>query len=260
MSLSTNFNTANNQIDDMSFGILRTNPKLSTNIKLVVNSSGSLYMDSIDANAVLANASFKKFPINPAGSYSNDIARFYKDLPLNLRYDILKKNSDLSVFSEYSKQFEDQYHYGASFNSTKLYDEQYKFLAPIWLDKNTPSHFVIYRVENTDYDTLLDDSLASQNNRIMQLLNKATIVKTFDMTSSSNLGKYIANHVNAPAFPIAPIIQNFDTNSHTTYCGIDVVKGGFVEKREYTNKDLLVDKIEILNNQIITEGLSLIHI
>lgn len=254
MSLSTNFNTVNNQIDDLSFGILRTNPKLSTNIKLVVNSSGSLYMDSIDANATLANASFKKFPINPNGSYSNDVARFYKDLPINLRYDILKKNSDLSVFGEYAKQFEDQYHYGASFNSTKLYDEQYKFLAPIWLDKKTPSYFVIYRVENTDYDTLLDDSLTSQNNRIMQLLNKATIVKTFDMASNSNLGKYIAKHTNDPAFPIAPIIQNFDASSHTTYCGIDVLKGGFVQKREYTNKDLLIDKIEILNNQIITEG------
>ena len=254
MSLSTNFNTANNQIDDLSFGILRTNPKLSTNIKLVVNSSGSLYMDSIDANAILANASFKKFPINPSGSYSIDIARFYKDLPLNLRYDILKKNSDLSVFSEYSKQFEDQYNYGASFNSTKLYDEQYKFLAPIWLDKKVPSHFVIYRVDATDYSTLLDDSLASQNNRIMQLLNKATIVKTFDMTDNSKLGKYITSHVNDAAFPVAPIIQNFDAASHTTYCGIDVVKGGFVQKREYTNRDLLVDKIEILNNQIITDG------
>ncbi len=254
MSLSTNFNTANNQIDDLSFGILRTNPKLSTNIKLVVNSSGSLYMDSIDANATLASASFKKFPINPSGFYSTDVSRFYRDLPLNLRYDIFKQNSDLSVFGDYSKQFEDQYQYGASFNSTKLYDEQYKFLAPIWLDKKTPNHFVIYRVEDTDYDILLDDSLASQNNRIMQLLNKATIVKTFDITNNSNLGKYIANHVNSPSFPVAPIIQNFDANSHTTYCGIDVVKGGFVEKREYTNKDLLIDKIEILNNQIITEG------
>ena len=85
MSLSTNFNAVNNQIDDISFGVLRTNPKLTTNVKLVVNSMGSLYMDSMEANSALSNTSFKKVPINPNGAYSLDISKFYNELPINLK-------------------------------------------------------------------------------------------------------------------------------------------------------------------------------
>lgn len=254
MSLSTNFGAVNNQIDDISFGILRTNPKLTTNVKLVVNSNGSLYMDSMESNTALSNTSFKKVPINPSGAYSLDISRFYNELPVNLRYEILRQDSDLSVFADYAKQYENQYQYGASFNSTKLYDEQYKFFAPIWLDKKVPSKFVIYRVDGTDYDSLFDNQLESQNKRIMSLLNKATIVKTFDLSENSSIGQYIRNHVNSSNFPFAPIAQNFETSEYTTYFGIDVVKGGFTQKREYTNADLIIDKIEIFNNKILTEG------
>ena len=254
MSLSTNFNTVNNQIDDISFGILRTNPKLTTNVKLVIDSNGSIYMDSMDSNSVLGNTSFKKVPINPSGAYALDVSRFYNQLPTNLRYEILRKDSDLSVFADYSKQYEVQYQYGASFNSTKLYDEQYKFFAPIWLDKKVPSKFVIYRVDGTDYDALFEDTLDGQNKRIMSLLNKATIIKSFDLSELSKAGQYIRNHVNSPNFPIAPIAQNFELSQYTTYFGIDVIKGGFTEKREYTNNDLIIDKIEIFNNKILTEG------
>ena len=254
MSLSTNFAAVNNYVDDISFGILRTNPKLTTNIKLVVDSNGLLFMDSIEANSALSNTSFKKVAVNPSGLYSLDVSRFYNQLPVNLRYEVLRKDSDLSVFAEYSKQYETQYQYGARFNATKLYDEQYKFFAPLWLDKKIPTKFVIYRVEGVDYDQLFDNSLENQNKRIMSLLNKATIIKTFDLGPNSNIGQYLRNHVNSANYPIAPIAQNFDLSQYTTYFGIDVVKGGFTEKREYTNVDLVVDKIEIFNNRIITEG------
>ena len=254
MSLSTNFNAVNNQIDDISFGVLRTNPKLTTNVKLVVNSMGSLYMDSMEANSALSNTSFKKVPINPNGAYSLDISKFYNELPINLRYEILRTDSDLSVFANYDKQYETQYQYGASFNSTKLYDEQYRFFAPIWLDKKVPSKFVIYRVDGVDYENSFENSLDGQNKRLMSLLNKATIIKTFDLGETSKIGQYIRNHVNSPNFPIAPIAQNFELSQYTTYFGIDVVKGGFTEKREYTNSDLIIDKIEIFNNKILTEG------
>ena len=88
----------------------------------------------------------------------------------------------------------------------------------------------------------------------MSLLNKATIIKSFDLSELSKAGQYIRNHVNSPNFPIAPIAQNFELSQYTTYFGIDVIKGGFTEKREYTNNDLIIDKIEIFNNKILTEG------
>ena len=198
-------------------------------------------MDSMEANSALSNTSFKKVPINPAGAYSLDVSKFYNELPINLRYEILRTDSDLSVFANYDKQYETQYQYGASFNSTKLYDEQYRFFAPIWLDKKVPSKFVIYRVDGVDYENSFENSLDGQNKRLMSLLNKATIIKTFDLGETSKIGQYIRNHVNSPNFPIAPIAQNFELSQYTTYFGIDVVKGGFTEKREYTNSDLIIE-------------------
>jgi hypothetical protein len=254
MSISTNFDAINNNVDDVSFGLLRTNPKLTTNIKLVVNSEGSLYMDAIAANKSLSNNSFKNYAIHSDGKYSNDVALFYGNTPNELKYDVLRDNSDLSVYREYSKQYEDSYQYGAYFNASKTTTEQYRFFAPIWLEKKIPSHFVIYRVEGVDYSEQLDNTVASQNSRILELLKNATIVKTFDLTTSSKLGKYLSNHVNDSKFPNGSITQNFDVKQPTSFNGIDITNGGFVNKKDYINSDLVVDKIEILNNYILTSG------
>ncbi len=255
MSISTNFDAIDNKVDDLSFGLLRTNPKLTTNIKLVVNSAGSLYMDSISANSSLSSVEFKSHQIDHNGRYSNDVAAFYGlKTPNGIKYEILRENSDLSVYADYSKQYEDQYQYGAYFNSSKSYPEQYRFFAPIWLEKNIPSHFIIYRVEGTDYESELDNSNLSQNDRVLQLLKNATIVKTFDLSANSKLGKYLNNHVSDSKFPKAAITHNFDVNQPISFNGIDTVNGGFVQRKEYTNSDLVVDKIEILNNHILTSG------
>lgn len=255
MSLLTpNFDSIENNIDDISFGLLRTNPKLSTNIKLVVDSGDKLYMDAISANQTLSTSNYKKFTINPGGSYSHDVARFFGSLSSDIMYDAGRNNSDISVFGDYSTQYEDQYHYGASFNSTKLYGEQYKFFAPIWLEKNIPSYFVIYRVKNADFIKEYTTDNAGQNSRILEMLNNATLIKTFDLTKNSNIGKYLRNHVNDVNFPKSAIFQNYAADQGTIYNGIDVVKGGFVNKKEFVNPDLVKDKIEILNNFILTDG------
>lgn len=255
MSITTNFDAIDNKIDDLSFGLLRTNPKLTTNVKLVVNSAGSLYMDSISSNSSLSNTEFKSRPIDHTGKYSNDVASFYGlKTPSTIKYQTLRENSDLSVYGDYAKQYEDQYQYGAYFNSSKIYPEQYRFFAPIWLEKNMPSHFVIYRVEGTDFDKEMDNSVISQNERIIQLLKNATIVKTFDLGINSKVGAYLNSHVSDVKFPKAAITQNFDVNQPIVFNGIDVVNGGFVQKKEYTNGDLIADKIEILNNHILTSG------
>ena len=254
MSITTNFDASENNLDALSFGLLRTNPVLTTNVKLVVDSTGSIYMDSIDANSTLSNSAFKKFPINSGGSYSQDLSAFYSTAPNSIKYDVLREDSDLSVYGDYAKQYESQYQYGAFFNTSKFYLEQYRFFAPIWLEKNTPSYFVIYRVEDVDYSKQMDTTISSQNTRVMELLSKATIVTSFDLTTKTGIGKYISTHINDSNFPDAAITQNFDPSQPTIFSGIDTAKGGFVNRNEYTNKDLIVDKIEILNNNLLTSG------
>ena len=47
-----------------SFQLLRTNPALTTNIKLVVSSDYKLYLESFDTNKQLSDQKFKHVTIN----------------------------------------------------------------------------------------------------------------------------------------------------------------------------------------------------
>ena len=256
MAIQLNLDATNNNVDDLSFGLLRTNPTVSTNAKLVVDSEGYLFMDAFIASSELSKNNYRKYPINPeTGSYSYDLASYFGTLPNDVKFKVGRGGSDYNVYSDYANQYEVQYNYGASFNATKVYKEQYRFLAPIWLDKNMPTNFVVYRVDGATYENAYADNIQGQNFRILELLSKSTIVKSYDLTETSNIGKYLRTHVNDKSFPVSPISQNFEINQYTIYRGIDVTKGGFVEKKENLYEELAQhDNLEIFNNQMLTSG------
>lgn len=250
-----NTSAVNNSIDNKSFALLRTNPKLTSNSKLLVNSSGDLFLSSFRANKELSKIEYQKYEIKSSGIYSIDIANFYRNLPLTQRYETLRASSDVTLFSDYEFQYEDQYQYGAIQNTTKLYDEQYKIFAPIWLEKQVPTKFVIYRIEDVDYKTEYTEDTAGQNSRILELLKNATIIKTFDLGKSSKIGEYLNTHVNDKRFPNSALTINFKEGSQSTFNGIDVVNGGFTVKTEQLDRDYIqVDYPEIFSNQTITNG------
>jgi len=250
-----NTSTVNNSIDNKSFVLLRTNPKLTSNSKLLVNSNGDLFLSSFRANKELSKIEYQKYEVKSSGIYSIDIANFYRNLPLTQRYETLRASSDITLFSEYEFQYEDQYQYGAIQNTTKLYDEQYKIFAPIWLEKQVPSKFVIYRIEDVDYATNYSEDTIGQNSRILELLKNATIIKTIDLGKSSKIGEYLNTHVNDKRFPNSALTINFKEGSQSTFNGIDIVNGGFTVKTEQLDRDYVqVDYPEIFSNQTITNG------
>jgi len=250
-----NTSAVNNSIDNKSFALLRTNPKLTSNLKLLVNQNGDLFLSSFRANKELSKVEYQKYEIKSSGIYSIDIANFYKKLPLTQRYETLRASSDITLFSDYEFQYEDQYQYGAIQNTTKLYDEQYKIFAPIWLEKQVPSKFVIYRIEDVDYKADYTEDTVGQNSRILELLKNATIIKTFDLGKSSKIGEYLNTHVNDKRFPNSMLTVNFKESSQSTFNGIDIVNGGFVTKAEQLDRDYIqVDLPEIFNNETITNG------
>ena len=252
--MAIKFNTDSNA-DESSFALLRTNPKLTSNIKLVVDSEDSIFLSAFKANKVLAKVEYQKFEISDRGTYSNDIARFFKGTPISERFQTLKKYSDITAYSDYSYQYEDQYNYGASFNSTKLYDEQYRIFAPIWLDRKIPKKFVIYRVSDVDYKNKYNEDTLGQNSRILELLSGATIIKTFDLTRDSNVGKYLNSHVFSEGMPNSAIEFNFSDNGAVLYRGIDSTNGGFVSKKDFISGDYIEqDDLEIGANELITKG------
>ena len=251
--MAINFNLNSN--DKTTFALLRTNPKLTANVKLVANSNGGIFLSAFAASSVLSRAEYQKFEVSEQGSYSTDLAKFFKKCTTQDAYQTLRKYSDINVYSDYAFQYENQYNYGATFNTSKVYEEQYKILAPIWLDRNIPQKFVIYRVKDTDYTSQYGDTRSGQNFRILELLKNATIVKTFDLTTESKLGKYLHKHVYDKALPVSPLKVNFDFKGETEFRGIDIRSGGFASKSENLTAQITQkDYPEIFFNQLISSG------
>lgn len=256
--LSPNFNTETNyKLDNISKPLLRTNPKLTTNVKLVVNSTDNLYLESINATKELAAVEYKKFPVSENGQYSFDVARFYNvnRTPNEMMFATKRDYSDLTVLDSYDKQLEESYHYGTTYNYSKLHSEDFRLFAPIWLDRNIPKRFVIFKVKDPSATINYNDSAADNFSRIQEMLRSAEIVKTYDLSNKSKIGKYLRNHIQSETIPSAPITVNFEKNEKSTYNGIDLIKGGFSSKGEYLYKDFtLSDKPLIESNDFITDG------
>ena len=251
-----NFNLEKNyNLDDLSKPLLRTNPKLSTNVKLVVNSEGRMYLESIDATKELTSVEYKKWSLNKEGQWSYDLAKFFKSAktPIDLMYAVKESFSNFAVQETYENQIEEDYHYGTVYNYSKLHDEDFRMFAPIWLDKNIPRKFVIFRVK--DPVGTLDFDTRNTFDNIQEILTHSEIVKSFDLTRNSDLGTYIRNHVQSESFPKNPIGMNFDRTQRSTFNGIDMKKGGFTSKGEYLDSDFIKqDSTLISANDIITGG------
>ena len=56
-------------LQSSSFGILRTNPKITGNVKVVVDSSNNIFIESISANSELAQSKYKAIKTSSSSSY-----------------------------------------------------------------------------------------------------------------------------------------------------------------------------------------------
>ena len=247
----------NYELDNVSKPLLRTNPKLSTNVKVVVDSLDNIYMDSFDANQNLADSKYKRYEISTDSSYAYDVSRFYSDnkTPIDSTFDIFREYSDFSVLDQYRKQIEEMYQYGTKLNKSKLYDEEYRILAPIWLDLNVPKKFVIYRLNDPNPDLDLGDGAAGKKSRILKAVANSEIVKVFDLSKQSSIGKYLRSYVQDEFFPSSPITVTMEEGEKSTFNGIDLIKGGFVQKGEYIYDDYVKSDLSMTDaNDFITDG------
>lgn len=253
-----NFDTETNyQLDNVAKPLLRINPKLTTNVKIVANQYDEIFMESISATKELSAVEYKKQALNRSGSYAYDLAKFFNDrkTPADMIFATKRESSDYSVLDSYQYQVEETYQYGTTLNYSKLHDAKFRMFAPIWADLNMPKKFVIYKVNNPVDRTDLTNSAADNFTRIQTILANAEIVNVFDLSRSSALGTYIRNHVQDQSFPKTPLTFSFEKGEASSYNGIDLTKGGFTKKAEHLYKDVVEqDKPLIDFNDFITDG------
>jgi len=231
-----------------SFQLLRTNPALTTNIKLVVSSDYKLYLESFDTNKQLLDQKFKHFLINKNNLYEDQIIKFYDGLSSQLAFDVKYDSDVTNVFSTYNKQFDDIYWSGAKSIEDNWHNEDYEYFAPLFIKKDQiPEGFIILRVdEPTTYEEENNNfniSKLNKDNFNTQIVDKWKCVDLFDMRYQSDLGYFLYNnYINNTRFPINSFELDFRQYEYSKFYGIDYINGVYVIKSKFLQELLYYEQ------------------
>jgi hypothetical protein len=251
-------------LDKASYGLVRTNPKLTTNIKVVTNGN-DIYLESFSANTELSSSRFKAFKVDAGSTYDQDLYRFYQNgsFPTDIAYQVYQQFQDTAVLSSYDSQYEMFYSAGAQSINSESYIEDLGILAPLWLNEQIPNYFVVFRLDNPAAVNNLNALSASSGETDAQtaakfsefVLENCTAIKTFDLTSNTGLGRYIRNYRSQKDFPIAPITATWRRDEPFQWNGISLTKGGFSSGGSFSYEDLVSRDATIMQNEyFFTQG------
>ena len=202
-----------------SYSLLRTNPLLSTNVKLVYDiEADDVYMQAYNVSKELSDNKYKYYHINAENSfYNEDVHRFWNQGKTLVSKEIAFKPTHVSSDSEFisnaSLQFERTYAVNASYGNGKIL-----ITAPIYLKKQLPEQIVVFKMRGPSvysYDS--EKTLSTAD-----IIKSAEIVTTVDISSNTKLGQYIRRYVNQEEFYDAPYFLN---KNNLTLRGIDYNSG-----------------------------------
>ena len=243
--------------DGVSFALVRTNPKLTTNTKLMYNGK-KMYMESYASSALLNTSMYKSVPIKPNSTYNKDIASFLAGSGTQA-YNVYHNFSDNAISDSFDNQFETLYWCGAEYIDSSFYREEIGFVAPLYLREKMPNYFLIFRLDTpSNYNLNVDDmgnKLDSTFNFKTDILDKAVLIKTFDLREGTVLGNYIHKYIEQDGFEFDKSMYVNFSNSEVTYYGIDKVNGVLEKKVESFDNELLKNDNPVLkDDKWFTEG------
>jgi hypothetical protein len=244
---------------DKSFALLRTNVGLTTNVKIVITSTYSLYLDSIESHPDLSANKYKKHPIVPLDDYSYLIPRFYGTrrspqpfiTPIEVAYHV-RNDEDFKVMgSDFSKQYDNFYNYGAkNIYENKLYSEEFEYFAPLHVTKGSlPTNFIIFRVDGPGVLRL------TRNNFRNEILDKMKVVKCFDLTKTTKIGQFLDRNITSNVnLPTTPLYIDFRRNELSAWYGIDYDDGGYISSKEDLNNFFKYERLFSITDKYIYDG------
>lgn len=237
--------------DDVSFQLVRTNPKLTTNTKLMYDGE-NLYMESYDAAPLLSTIKYKHHRVWKTGLFNKDIRNFL--LGTNTAaYEVGQAVADTVVMDNFDNQFENMYWCGVESINSDMYPQEMGCVAPLYIRKKLPNYFVIFRLDKpTNTVTSKDDTTYVFDDDIKKQMQ---IVKTFNLQEGTPIGNYIKKYVEQKDFKYdQSIYVNFSSNE-IYYYGIDKKSGVLTQKVENFEEPLLKNDNTIIKmDDWITEG------
>ena len=251
-------------LDKASYSVVRTNPKLTGNVK-VVSDGIDIYLESFSANTRLASQKFKAFKVNSASTYDQDVFRFFDHgkFPIESAYEIFQEYEDTAVLSNYRNQYEMFYCAGTRSIASESYPQSLGTLAPLWLNEQMPTAFVIFRLDdpaavnnvNATSENAGATNAQTSANFTKQVLENCTAIKTFDLTEGTALGSYIRNYRNQEEFPEVPLNMTWRKDEPILWNGISYKYGGFTSSGNFAYEDMVVKDSTIIQDEyLFTQG------
>jgi hypothetical protein len=224
-----------------SFAILRTNVGLTTNVKVMVDSTYNLSLSSIESNSELSLDRYRKLSFTKNNFYDELVPYFFKNTPSDIAYQIKYDRDVDNMSNDFKDQYDEIYQYGArNIIANKSYTEEFEYFAPLYLDKNhIPKNFIIFRVDGPGMDLLTKENFTNQ------ITNNFKTVKIFDLSLSTNVGQWIdRNFIRNEYYPETPLEMDFRELEFCKWNGIDYESGGYTSK-SYFIDDFLEEEKEI---------------
>ncbi len=227
---------------EKSFFIVRTNPSLTGNVKLVVSSDYNLYLESFNANQALRNERFKHYHIKKEEFWKEVLPDFFKNVENSTIFGVRNLNDIAETYTDYRFQFDDTYFSGAQFVEDNVYKEEYEYTAPLYIKRSKiPTDFIILRVDGLG--SISQDSDSS--NFRERIINQLKYVTSFDLTENSDLGVWLkGNFISDVDLPEHPLVLNHGDTAFTEISGVDVQLSG------WTTKYLNLNEIQSQNSPI----------
>lgn len=179
-------------------GLLRTNPKLTSNVKIVIDTDENLYLDTISLTDSYTSR-FSAIKINPNNFFSYDLYKFFDkgNTPNSVIFETQRVASDLIVVSDFQYQYEQQYNYGAEKCDTSYYKGSNRIFAPLFVDSNLPKYFVIFKMDGAKTKTEINPVLVKDvrykvfgTTGFVSYDNKKLLPES-EFIASSNGGNYV---------------------------------------------------------------------
>ena len=178
-----------------SFMLMRTNPRLTGNIKLVVTSDDKLYLDTFKVSQTLNDRVYRKYPVSSDGNYPFDVKTVFSRLPQSELFRLPKDSlNPHKYFTSYDEQYLTEYEYGAETSTDDMYTENMRILAPLHLGKDVPDFFCIFRYEGVLNKESYNSAYPDDAEKLKELIATSETVKIFDLRNYTAAGKYIRNY------------------------------------------------------------------
>lgn len=247
-----------------SFLLMRTNPLLTGNIKIVTDSSDNIWLDTFKVNQEHYKKRYRKQSVSANSNYNTDVRNIFSTMTSEDLYAF--PSDDLKVhtpFSDYARQYNMIYSYGAEANSDELYNSSFRFLAPLHINDIMPDYFVIFRMNGShspDYYKGMSDTEIFKD-----FIVNGQMIQSYNLKTSSAIGQYLHTYQNTVSqYPGSVMLQfkeqensvNRYENGLNSWIGISVDSGMFNKLDEisyFANKVISDDSQELLD-QFVTEG------